>query len=212
MRTQDEKAAASFRDVPINGRVVDLEGRPIAGVKVRVGAATKAKGGDLSPWIEAVRRGEPPWVAYRQLEDDKEDDKEHKGFVETDAQGRFRLGGLGAERVVRLSIEGPTIAYTRLDVVTRQIEPFPAQGFTNNFGPGTQTIYGADFTYTAGPGRVVEGVVRDAKSKKSMGTSGSGATASRAPISSASRTSRPAPTATAGSGWRDCPRARRTSC
>ena len=36
-------------------------------------------------------------------------------------------------------------------------------GFSNQLGPGTQTIYGADFIYTAGPGRPVEGVVRDAK-------------------------------------------------
>ena len=52
--------------------------------------------------------------------------------------------------------------------MTRRVEPFPAQGFTNFYGPGTQTIYGADFTLTAAPGRVVEGVVRDEKDKKVM--------------------------------------------
>ena len=71
-------------------------------------------------------------------------------------------------KVVTLSIEGPTIAYTHLELVTRRVEPFPAQGFTNSWGPGTQTIYGADFTFTATPGRVVEGVVRDEKTKTVM--------------------------------------------
>jgi hypothetical protein len=40
--------------------------------------------------------------------------------------------------------------------------------FTNFFGPGTQTVYGADLTYTAAPGRVVEGVVRDEKTRTVM--------------------------------------------
>ena len=52
--------------------------------------------------------------------------------------------------------------------MTRRVEPFPAQGFPNTYGPGTQTIYGADLTLSASPGRVVEGVVRDAKDKKVM--------------------------------------------
>jgi hypothetical protein len=55
-----------------------------------------------------------------------------------------------------------------VEVVTRRVEPFPAPGFTNHYGPGPQTIYGADLTLSAAPGRTVEGVVRDAKDKKVM--------------------------------------------
>ncbi len=167
-RKTDARAAASFREVPITGRVIDLEGHPVAGVKVRVGGVTRAKGGDLTPWLEAVRRGEPPWVAYKLLDDDKSDSKDIKVVVETDKEGRFRLGGIGAECRVGLTIEGPTIAYKKLDVVTRKIEPFQASGFSNLFGPGTETIHGADFTYTASPARIIEGVVRDAKTKEPM--------------------------------------------
>ncbi|SIO61105.1 Signal transducer regulating beta-lactamase production, contains metallopeptidase domain [Singulisphaera sp. GP187] len=152
-------------DMPITGRIVDLEGRPIPGVTVQVDSISKAKGGDLTPWLEAVRRGEPPWAAYRHLEEDKEKPSDN---AETDPQGRFRIEGLNAEKVVTLSIAGPTVAYTTLDLVTRRIEPFPTRGFHNDFGPGNQTVYGADLTFTAAPGRVVEGVVRDEKTKKVM--------------------------------------------
>jgi beta-lactamase regulating signal transducer with metallopeptidase domain len=162
---RDEQGKAAARDVPITGRIVDLEGRPIAGVTVHVSETSKARGGDLTPWLEAVRRGEPPWVAYRHLEEDKE---KPSGKAETDAQGRFRLEGLGAEKRVLLSIEGTTIAYTTLEVVTRRIASFPARGFANEFGPGTQTVYGAEFTFTASPGRVVEGVVRDERTREVM--------------------------------------------
>jgi Carboxypeptidase regulatory-like domain len=112
-----------------------------------------------------VRGGEPPWVAYRYLENDTE---KPPGKAETDAQGRFRIDGLGAEKVVMLSIEGPAIAHTQLEVVTRRIEPLPAQGFTDSWGAGSKTVYGADFTVAAAPGRVVEGVVRDEKTKTVM--------------------------------------------
>jgi beta-lactamase regulating signal transducer with metallopeptidase domain/protocatechuate 3,4-dioxygenase beta subunit len=162
---KDDQGKVTAGDIPITGRIVDLEGRPIRGVTIQVDSTSKAKGGDLSPWLEAVRRGEPPWVAYRHIEKDTE---KPTGKAETDAQGRFRIDGLGAEKVVRLSIEGPAIAHTHLEVVTRRVEPFPAQGFTNSWGPGTHTIYGADFTFTAAPGRVVEGVVRDEKTKTVM--------------------------------------------
>ena len=50
----------------------------------------------------------------------------------------------------------------------RQIEPLPAQGFTDSSDPGPQTVYGADFTFAAAPGRVVEGVVRDEKTRTVM--------------------------------------------
>jgi beta-lactamase regulating signal transducer with metallopeptidase domain/protocatechuate 3,4-dioxygenase beta subunit len=159
---KQDQGKVPVRNVPITGRIVDLEGRPIPGVTVKVTENARAKGGDLTPWLEAVRRGEPPNVAYGRIEADVE---EHRGNAETDAQGRFRLEGLGAEKVVTVAIEGPTVARTELQVVTREIEPFPARGFTGAYGPGTPTIYGADFTLTVAPSRAVEGIVHDADDK-----------------------------------------------
>ena len=91
-------------------------------------------------------------MAYRHLEKDKE---KPSGKAETDAQGRFRIEGLGAEKVVTLSIEGPTIAHTHLEVVTRRIEPFPAQGFTNTLWSGDPDDLrsGLHPLGRAGPGR-----------------------------------------------------------
>ncbi len=166
--TRDARAEAALREVPVNGRIVDLQGRPIAGVTVRVSSITRARGGDLTPWLEAVRRGEPPSVAVRQLDDWEEGSRRILGTIETDPQGRIPLGELDAESVVHLSIEGPTIAYNTFTVVTRRMEPIAARGFASTFGPGTQTIHGADFTFTATPSRVVEGVVRDEKTRKPM--------------------------------------------
>ncbi len=150
--------------VPITGRIVDLEGRPVAGVAVQVTQITKPKGENLDRWIEAVKRGEPPWTAYDQLVYEPPIKPEEKRpQATTDAHGRFRLDGLGGERVVHITIQGPTIGYNSLNVVTRRMEPIPAKGFPSNYGSEGDRVFGADFTYTAAPGRPVEGIVRDAK-------------------------------------------------
>ena len=76
----------------------------------------------------------------------------------TDQDGRFRLEGFGADRVVGLELEGGTIAYH--DDRRRHAEDGPdsgARAFANTYGPGNKTIYGADFTYTAAPSRPIEG-------------------------------------------------------
>jgi beta-lactamase regulating signal transducer with metallopeptidase domain/protocatechuate 3,4-dioxygenase beta subunit len=163
--TPSEKAVG----VPITGRIVDLEGRPVVGVTVQVRQISRPKGENLDAWIEAARQGAEPWIAYKHLDSEpstKGEDKLPPAI--TDAQGRFRVDGIGAERLVDLAIKGPTIAYTRMMVVTRRMESVAAPGFASHYGPGSQTIHGADFIHTASPGRPVEGIVRDAKTKQPL--------------------------------------------
>ena len=170
IKALEKQAAVEAKDVPITGRIVDLEGRPIAGVTVQVTQVTKAKGDDLTPWLEGVLQGEPPWTVYKHLDREPNETLREKKLLEaaTDQQGRFRIEGLGAEKVVDLSIEGPTIAYSMMNVITRRIDPIAAKGFSSRYGGGTQMVYGAEFTHTAAPGRPVVGVVRDAKNHEPM--------------------------------------------
>jgi hypothetical protein len=60
------------------------------------------------------------------------------------------------------------MSYTSMDVVTRPSEPIPAKGFPSSYGSEARRVYGTDFTYTAAPGRPVEGVVRDAKTNQPL--------------------------------------------
>jgi beta-lactamase regulating signal transducer with metallopeptidase domain/protocatechuate 3,4-dioxygenase beta subunit len=168
IKAPENQAAANPQAKPakvsVLGRIVDLEGRGVAAVTVHVGDASRTKDGDLTPWLEAVRGGAAPWIASRVLDHaTSQPAGEQPRAVNTDADGRFRVDGLEAERVVNLTLEGPTIARTSLTIVTRKIDPMPARGFPDAYGPGTGTIYGSEFTFTARPGRPVEGIVRDAK-------------------------------------------------
>jgi hypothetical protein len=63
-------------------------------------------------------------------------------------------------------VEGPPIAYSVLDVVTRRTDPIPATGFGRPSSDAAAMVYGADFTYPAMPGRAVGGVIRDAKTNQ----------------------------------------------
>ena len=121
--------------------------------------------GDLTPWLDAVRNDQPATIA-RQHINYSNVPATAPWKATTDQQGRFRFSGFGAERVAHLLLGGPTIASAFFTVVTRPIESIRARGFPSFPSPGTETIYGADFTYTAAPGRPVEGIVRDAVTRK----------------------------------------------
>lgn len=168
---EPKKAEARVRPdaVPIVGKVVDPDGKPVVGTTVTVEWIQRAKSGDLSPWLEAARQGKPDWHA--DVRGALKSDARPEGLprtVSTDDEGRFRLEGIGPDRVVGLKLQGPTVALAELTVVTRTIEPIPAPGFLSRFGPKPTTIYGSEATITARRDRPVEGVVRVAKTGRAL--------------------------------------------
>jgi beta-lactamase regulating signal transducer with metallopeptidase domain/protocatechuate 3,4-dioxygenase beta subunit len=154
---------AKLADVPIVGRIVDLEGRPVPGVRVKIEGYRCPKSGHLDEWLAGVKTGSPPWVTANVIDWEKRIPENATKEAVTNEDGRFRLEGVGAERNVELELRGDPIALNRIEVVTRRMAPLPAPGFGNQYGPGSQTVYGAEFTYTAAPCRPIEGVIKDSK-------------------------------------------------
>jgi protocatechuate 3,4-dioxygenase beta subunit len=76
----------------------------------------------------------------------------------TGADGRFKLSGVGRERVVHFHLEGPAVAYTDITVLTRT-----AKVMTASDG---EKVYGASFDHLAAPSRPIRGVVRDKDTRK----------------------------------------------
>jgi hypothetical protein len=104
----DEGSEATFHlvadDVPIRGRILDTQGRPVAGLTVRIIRIGAAKdGADLSAM---VAKGEvdfdiatlwyydPDWLGRH-------------GTWMTDSEGRFEIKGLGRNRIAGLEFESP---------------------------------------------------------------------------------------------------------
>jgi RNA polymerase sigma factor (sigma-70 family) len=116
-------------DVPIRGRVLDIQLRPVTDATVRVLTADWA----LSD----------PWPGLPE-------------GVKTDREGRFVLTGVGRDRAVRLSVEGPTIEQKTVEVSTRNASTATVEVVA---GPTRviQGTIGADHTGTPLAGVVVRG-------------------------------------------------------
>jgi RNA polymerase sigma factor (sigma-70 family) len=149
-------------DVPIEGRIIDLEGKAVAGVTVRPVHVRANLGGDLGPWLDAIRdKRDPPHGAYLGIEFTATQAGLTRTAV-TDAAGRFRLAGPGRERIVTLRLDGPAIESQFLNVMTRPGQRFRV-GSERHWHPanGPDLIYPARFEHAVAPAAPVEGVVRD---------------------------------------------------
>jgi len=149
-------------DVPITGRVIDLEGKPVAGAKVRVETIEKTEPDRFDEFLRAWA-GKPDeheqsvYMFDRRL-------YENPGLddlfaVTTDAAGRFTLPGVGKDRVPALVVEAPGKAVQQVRVVTRP-------GFREGPAGRKYRALGPDCVITLGPARPISGTVRDATTKK----------------------------------------------
>jgi RNA polymerase sigma factor (sigma-70 family) len=164
-------------DVPITGQVVDLEGKPVAGATLRLVDIKAAPGDDLGPWLAAVKakKGLDPRLPYpyQMLEMEHLTRYTHavSGKATTDAEGRFRLTGIGRNRVARVQIDGPTIVSQFLRILTRPgaaIEAIVEGDGQSDIPRAGTAYYGANFRHAAAPSRPIVGVVRDKDTKEPL--------------------------------------------
>jgi RNA polymerase sigma factor (sigma-70 family) len=149
-------------DVPITGQIIDLEGKPVLGATLRLMQINAAPGEDLGRWLEAVKAKKGSRFDLEQQYLDR--------FtlavplqVTTDSAGRFRLTGIGRNRLVAAQLDGPTITSEHLHILTR---PGTTIDVTEN-GQAT-TYYGAAFRHAVASTKPIVGVVRDKDTKKPL--------------------------------------------
>jgi RNA polymerase sigma factor (sigma-70 family) len=168
-RLEDNPLRLARDDVAVTGRVLDLQGQPVPGAVVRVHALKAPSEGTLERWLEAIKVNR----------DGMQTESTHLGMfahgdlphffppVMTDSAGRFQIKGIGRERVASLIIEAPTIETREVNVVTRPgFTAANVRRFTDPPGDERLIYYPPVFDYSAGPGRVVSGVVRDKLTRK----------------------------------------------
>ncbi|HEV3005199.1 MAG TPA: M56 family metallopeptidase [Pirellulales bacterium] len=144
-------------DLPIHGRVLTLEGKPVAGARLRLRQFNIPEN-NLDAFVEGVCTGAVGSGAQFQRGRAKLPDVPDE--MTADDEGRFTLNGLGAERVVELAVEAPGIAWASIHIMTRECEPV-VRGPGARMTPLPDRAYGATFEYLASPARPIVGTVRD---------------------------------------------------
>jgi RNA polymerase sigma factor (sigma-70 family) len=164
------------KDQPISGRILDTEGKPMAGVTVDIDSVYIPKDGKLDDYLAGWKRNwrdtcaTPDKRLYFSL-------GVVVGAKVTDREGRYKLTGLGAERIVQLSVHGRGVAKARPWVLTRNgLDAKPYNEAANTQMPAefrrkgdVPVLYGPEATIIVEAGKVVEGVVKDLRTGKPLG-------------------------------------------
>ena len=189
MKTEYVQDIILVEDGPIVGRVVGVSGRPVAGASVSVDSIAAPTGEGWGPILPRLRSGEADMLSLGQGHDGWQGlysswTSRAIAPAETDAEGRFRVEGVGRDRMVHLKVHGPGITSLDATVLTRDDASaiadalrrrYPARRLPDGLpaqskaDPDTavvalgNSLYGPEPTIVAQPGRTVAGRVRDAK-------------------------------------------------
>ncbi len=154
------------KDVPIRMRILDTDGKPVAGAKVAVMGVSSPEDNDLGHYLDVVREGIS--VYHGLAKQWRGPLPGQSGVLTTGRDGRFRLTGAGAERIIHLRVEGPGIASASLHVMSRMADSvaIPKRGW----GKAALVIHSAssDYVALARPSRPIRGVVRDKQTGKPL--------------------------------------------
>jgi RNA polymerase sigma factor (sigma-70 family) len=129
-------------DFSVNGRVLDPKGKPVAGAKIRVLNIISASAEEVTRFLGGV----PTYATQKSWSGAF---PERPLEVTADADGRFRLTGLGRDRIVAFDYEHPG-----------PVNPNYAVARLIGSAPDSR-IHGATFDIVATESRLVRGVCRD---------------------------------------------------
>src|SRR5207245_8129315 len=114
-------------DKPLAGRVVNLEGKPLAGLTVRViELMGPHEGKDLSGFVADLKKRKSGYQVLRGHATGFEgtwlgrDVGTLFPLETTDRDGRFRIPGVGTDRIATVRFESPAVESRVLRVLTRE--------------------------------------------------------------------------------------------
>jgi RNA polymerase sigma factor (sigma-70 family) len=147
-------------DVPFTGRVVTLEGQPVAGATVEAERLGAPADGDLTAWLDnnVKLRKESYWVNERGLVTVTPSTFGKRLTATTDKDGKFRLTGAGRDRVLTVRVTGNGIEHKFFRAATRP--DAPKEGYIKTGGMN-HGLYGPEVTVLVGPSKPIVGTVTD---------------------------------------------------
>jgi hypothetical protein len=160
-------------DVPIRGRVIDVQGRPVAGARIQLAGILRPNSGSLDEWLDVLNKEKAVYQAQsRTLRSWSGGDI--PGLFPTvvaDREGRFTLKGVGRERIAALIVGGPGIETRFEHAATRNMAAVRVHAHRASYStkPVPYVVFhGAAPEFTAGPGLEIVGTVRDKDSGRPL--------------------------------------------
>jgi RNA polymerase sigma factor (sigma-70 family) len=156
-------------DVPIRGKVVDLEGKPVAGAGVRLVELTTSASGNLDEFVKqwAADKEKTSFSSTFRLLTEKvvwpHEVLRHLSATTTGPDGTFRLTGIGRDRGLMLGVRATGMADQYMRVVTRP--DFPAVPAAKG---REVALSGPEPTVVVAPSKPIMGTLRDAKTKQPL--------------------------------------------
>lgn len=148
-------------DVVLEGRALNLEGAPLADVTVNVSWICQHPDNKIEDWIsgflDAWKKGS--WIHETGLRIVRPQALGVARSVKTDKTGRFRLEGVGRDRIATVILRSETTVAVRLQIVNRA---GPKEGWNK----GNLGLYATGFTFLLAPCKPIYGTVRDKKTGK----------------------------------------------
>ncbi len=158
-------------DVPIRGRVIDIQGRPVAGATIQLVGILRPNSGTLDEWLEALKREKAAYPVQSRMFRRWSGDDIPALFpaVVADREGRFMLKGVGRERIAALLVGGPGIETLFEYAATRDMPAVKVPPHQQLHVPQPDVVYhGAATDLAAGPGLEIVGTVRDKETGKPL--------------------------------------------
>lgn len=152
-------------DTPIEGRLIDLEGRAVAGAKVFVSHLLAPRAG-LKAWLDEVKRN----TTYgRHMTDSEAMERMPESFAPStisDAAGTFRLTEIGADRVALTVVRHPHFGAEAAMIVSASKLPVDLKSY--RAGAFVIPLTNSEPALSLSPGIEVEGIVTDAQTQKPL--------------------------------------------
>ena len=175
LKEPDKVVLKLVKDQPIRGRILDTEGKPLAGVSVTAASILVPPNDKLDDYLAGWKKnwrdtnGTLAKHLYFTLDN-------IVGKTTTDKDGRFKLLGAGIERVVMVQFQDKGIAGSMPHILTREgLDPKPLNeaAFSQEISQfrikgQIPILYGPEATFVVEAGKVIEGVVKDVSTGKPL--------------------------------------------
>lgn len=176
-RLGDGVELRTVTDNPIRGKIVDTQGKPVAGATVAVSKLCVFRDNSLDEFLDGYKRGDRSplypgdttalWCDTGVLP-----------AVTTDKDGKFEITGVGAERLAALRVSGAGLAVSELWLVNRkgfdpkpfnESKPEPPRPFDGRppLRPaGSFPLHAPDLSVVGEPEKLIRGTVTDVDTDK----------------------------------------------